>query len=109
MKTLGVSGFITRPVKAIHMKREEYAQIAVALIMIATMSFGRTINYPDNVHKIHGLPLTWGTHQLVTIAGSVDTWTVEITNIVIDLLIWNAIILVIPYLIKSFSKPEMDE
>ncbi len=89
------------------MNKEEIAQIAVALIMIVAMSFGRTISYPDNVHQLYGLPLAWGTHQLVTIAGPVDTWMVDITNLIIDLLIWMAIVMLTPYLIRAFVKPEM--
>lgn len=96
LKTIEVNGFITCAISAINMNRGRLAQIAIALIMIAAMSYGRHVSFPDNVHELHGIPLVWGTHQLVTIAGPVDTWMVNLTNFVIDLVIWLAIILIAP-------------
>ena len=58
------------------MDRDKIIQLAVSLIMIAVMLFGRSVSYPDNLHNLHGLPLAWGTHQLVTIEGPVDYWLV---------------------------------
>jgi hypothetical protein len=69
--------------------------------MLIALLYGRSVSYPDNVHSLHGLPLIWGTHQLVTIAGPVDYWMVSITNLAIDLVIWLAIIMIIPYLLKD--------
>ena len=86
------------------MKKGELAQIAIALIMIAALIYGRPVNFPDNVHTLHGIPLVWGTHQLVTIAGPVDTWMVNVTNLVIDLVIWLVIILVTPMIAEIVLK-----
>lgn len=86
------------------MKKGELAQIAIALIMIAALIYGRPVNFPDNVHTLHGIPLVWGTHQLVTIAGPVDTWMVNVTNLVIDLVIWLVIILVTPMIAETVLK-----
>jgi len=72
--------------------------------MIVALIYGRSVNFPDNVHTLHGIPLVWGTHQLVTIAGPVDTWMVNVTNLVIDLVIWLVIILVTPIIAETVLK-----
>lgn len=41
------------------MRRTVY-QAAVALLALAALIYGRPVSYPDNVHTLHGLPLTWG-------------------------------------------------
>jgi hypothetical protein len=69
--------------------------------MLFALLYGRPVNYPDNVNNQHGLPMVWGTHQLVTIAGPVDYWMVNITNLAIDLVIWVAIILIVPSIVKT--------
>jgi hypothetical protein len=88
------------------MERREYAQIAVALIMIIAMGFGRSVNFPDNVHQLYGVPLVWSTHQLITIAGPVDTWAVNVTNMAVDLVIWVVLILITPRLVEILQKRE---
>ena len=72
--------------------------------MIVAMVYGRNVSYPDNVHVIHGFPLVWGTHQLVTIAGPVDFWYVSTVNLVIDLVFWVGLILITPYLTNNLKK-----
>jgi len=86
------------------MERGRIVQIAIAAIMIAVMIIGRPVNYPDNAHTLHGFPLVWGTHQLITIAGPVDTWTVSLTNMALDLLIWVSLIIITPYIEKMSKK-----
>lgn len=39
------------------MRRTVY-QAAVALLALAALIYGRPVSYPDNVHTLHGLPLT---------------------------------------------------
>jgi hypothetical protein len=53
--------------------------------------FGFTYNWPDNVHVDYGLPLTWGTNTLSTLIGPVDNWSVNILNLLIDLIFWLGI------------------
>jgi hypothetical protein len=79
-------------------------QVAVALFAIAVLIMGRPVSYPDNVHTVHGLPLTWGVHQLVTIVGPVDTWRVDIVNLAVDLLIWFGLVLATPYILEKVRK-----
>jgi uncharacterized protein HemY len=70
--------------------------------MIIALTAGRPINYPDNVADLHGFPLVWGNHQLVTIAGPVDTWRVSITMLIVDLVIWLGIIVALPLAVEKF-------
>ena len=86
------------------MDRTKIFQIAIAVIMVITMLYGRHVSYPDNVHDLYGLPLVWGTHQLVTIVGPVDSWMVSITNLAIDLVFWVGIILIAPYWENMLNK-----
>lgn len=86
------------------MDRAKIFQIAIAVVMLVAMLYGRHVSYPDNVHNLHGFPLVWGTHQLVTIAGPVDTWMVSLTNIAVDLVFWVGLILIAPYLENRLSE-----
>ena len=48
--------------------------------------------------------MRWGVHQLVTIAGPVDIWSVSLMNLVIDLVFWLAIIQISTILIaRAYS------
>jgi hypothetical protein len=86
------------------MNRDKIIQLAVSIIMIATMLFGRSVSYPDNIHNLHGLPLAWGSHQLVTIQGPVDYWHVNLVNLGIDLVFWISIVLVAPQVWDKFTQ-----
>ena len=86
------------------MDRSRFIQVLVAVVMIVAMVYGRNVSYPDNVHVLHGFPLVWGTHQLVTIAGSVDFWYVSTVNLVVDLVFWVGLILITPYLTNYLKK-----
>ena len=83
------------------MKRTNIIQIAVSILMLVALLYGRPVNHPDNVNNQHGFPLVWGTHQLVTIAGPVDYWIVSVTNLAVDLVIWVGIILIVPFIVRT--------
>jgi hypothetical protein len=72
--------------------------LAVSILMVFSMVYGFTVSHPDNVYTRHGLPVTWGRHQLVTIAGPADAWVVNLNAMLGDLVIWLAI-LVTPQLL----------
>ncbi len=78
--------------------RKYIYQFSVGLLAIASLVFGRLVNWPDAVHTIHGLPLTWGVHHLSNIAGPVDTWSVNLVNLTIDIGFWFSLVIVIPIL-----------
>lgn len=83
------------------MRRTMY-QVSVALFALAALIYGRSVSFPDNVHTLHGLPLTWGVHQLVTIVGLVDTWRVSMVNLTLDLVFWFCLVLLTPVLTERF-------
>jgi len=71
--------------------------IAVALIALIALAWGVRYNWPDNVHVRHGLPLTWGTHTLVTIAGPANIWRFDFVNLILDLGFWLSLVAVTYY------------
>lgn len=86
--------------------RKSIYQSAVALLAIAALVFGRPVSFPDNVHTLHGLPLNWGAHQLVTIAGPVDTWRVNLVNLSLDLVFWLAIVIATPAILDRTKRDQ---
>jgi hypothetical protein len=70
-----------------------------SVVLIFGITYGRLFSVPDAVSRLYGLPLNWSVHQMVTIAGSVDIWNVNITNLVFDLIFWLVIIHVLPVLL----------
>jgi len=83
------------------MKKKQITQLIMAVLSIIALTVGRPMNVPDARANLHGLPLIYGVHQLVTIAGPVDTWSVNLFNLVIDLVIWLMIVLMTPLILKD--------
>ena len=82
--------------------RKTVYQAAVALLALAALIYGKPVSFPDNVRTSHGLPLTWGVHQLVTIVGPVDTWRVNLVNLTLDLVFWFGLIILTPVLVERY-------
>ncbi len=82
--------------------RKPIYQAAVALLALAALIYGRPVSFPDNVHTSHGLPFTWGVHQLVTIVGPVDTWRVNLVNLALDLVFWFGLVILTPVLVERY-------
>jgi hypothetical protein len=78
-------------------------QFLVGLLSVFLISFGRPYRVPDNIQKLHGLPLTWGIHQIATIVGPVDTWMVRVSYLVIDMVFWIFLVIVSPLLYERFN------
>jgi hypothetical protein len=76
-----------------------------ALTLLAVL-FGFHYDWPDFVHTDYGLPLTWATHTESTFVGPVDTWTVNINNLALDLGIWLVIMIVIVFAIQIIVSRE---
>ncbi|MCW4021226.1 MAG: hypothetical protein NWF14_08375 [Candidatus Bathyarchaeota archaeon] len=55
---------------------------------ILALTWGIMFDLPDFIHVNYGFPLVWATHTLSTIAGPVDIWQVNVSNLFIDLLVW---------------------
>jgi hypothetical protein len=85
----------------VYVKKAQLIQIAASILMVVALLYGRPVSYPDNVQNLHGFPLVWGTHQLVTIAGPVDYWMISVIKLAVDLVTWIALVLLIPFIIKQ--------
>jgi hypothetical protein len=75
-------------------------QSIISVTAVIGLAYGRLFSVPDAVSKIFGLPLNWGVHQLVTIAGPVDIWSVNVTYLVLDLIFWLTILLGLPMIVE---------
>ena len=82
--------------------RKTVFQAAVVLLALTALIYGRPVSFPDNVNTSHGLPLTWGVHQLVTIVGPVDTWRVNLVNLTLDLVFWFGLVIITPVLVERY-------
>jgi hypothetical protein len=76
-------------------------QIIISIITIFGMAYGRLYSVPDATSKLYGIPLNWSVHQLVTIAGPVDIWSVNITYLVLDLIFWLIVLLILPMIVNK--------
>jgi len=85
-----------------------YRLIASAAMVVA-MTWGILYNWPDYVHLRYGLPLTWGIHVVSTFSGPVDIWSVNVGFLAADLVLWLAVIFVVPLLFRRRGKPEEAE
>ena len=66
--------------------------MVVWLVVTAlALLLGFTYNWPDNVHVNYGLPLTWATNTISTFAGPADLWSVNVSNLLVDLVLWLGI------------------
>ena len=61
------------------------------IVTVFALVWGFNYNFPDFVHVDYGLPLTWATNTLSTLAGPADLWSVNISNLLIDLVFWLGI------------------
>ncbi len=59
-----------------------------AAVTVVALLWGFTFNWPDFVHVDYGLPLTWATNTLSTIAGPVNQWSVNMSALTLDLVFW---------------------
>lgn len=82
--------------------RETGLRLLFSGLLLVSVLYGYKVTYPDNVHLSYGFPMRWGTHQLITIAGPVDKWTINLMSLFIDLIIWLAVIVVVPELVKMW-------
>lgn len=78
---------------------------SVALIIVAllAMVWGSAYSVPDLVRVSYGLPLNWGINTLITIAGPVDNWSINLAFLAVDIVFWFIVLLIIQYLLQSRS------
>ena len=58
---------------------------------------------PDLVILNFGFPLSWLLHQTVSIAGSVDIWSVQVLNLMIDYVFWLIIFATIVFVWNKYK------
>jgi hypothetical protein len=71
-----------------------FLTVAWSIITILALTWGVLYNWPDYVHTDYGFPLTWATHTTDTFVGPVNQWTVNLTALAEDLVIWLGIMVV---------------
>ena len=85
-------------------QRDRYIiQTVLGVLGVFALVLGRTISIPDNVRKVHGLPLVWGEHQLVSITGPVDIWSINTMYLFFDVSFWIILVILIPVIINHFT------
>jgi hypothetical protein len=66
-----------------------------SVITAVALTWGLNYNWPDNVHVDYGLPLAWAKNTSSTIVGPTDLWSVNIVNLLIDLVFWLGIMIAV--------------
>lgn len=66
-----------------------------SVISAVALTWGLNYNWPDNVHVDYGLPLAWATNTTSTIVGPVDLWSVNLVNLLVDLVFWLGIMVAV--------------
>ena len=79
--------------------------IAGFVVTLFALLWGFMYDWPDFVHVDYGVPLTWATNTLSTIAGPANLWEVNISNLLIDLVFWFSIITIIVAVLLYKLKP----
>lgn len=85
-------------------KRTIVIQFACAILAIIALTYGVEFSVPDALSYSYGFPFNWGVHQLMTIAGTVDIWDINLTNLILDLVIWLVLIIAVPLLADKILK-----
>jgi hypothetical protein len=83
--------------------RHLYIQGLIGVLAVVSVSYGRPHNMPDNIQRLHGLPLTWGIHQIATITGPVDFWIIRILYLIIDMFFWLFLVIFTPILYERVT------
>ena len=82
-------------------KRNIVIQVTCAILALLALTYGVEFSVPDAVSISYGFPFNWGVHQLMTIAGPVDIWNINLTNLMVDLGIWLLAIITLPILVDK--------
>ena len=77
-------------------------------LTIISVTWGNRFDWPDNVHVDYGFPMVWSTQTLSTISGSVNLWSVDVSVLIMNLIIWLGIMLIATaVLLWSFNKKRL--
>ena len=75
------------------------AQLLTTTMVLTGLLMAFHYDWPDYVHTDYGVPLLWATHAESAIAGPVDIWRVNTTNLVANIAIWTVLSLAVVTLI----------
>ncbi len=74
----------------------------IGIVGLIAMLYGSVYSVPDLVNVSYGFPMRWGVNTVVTIAGPVDRWEINLMSLVTDMVIWvGLLILASIYLIYT--------
>ena len=85
------------------------SKIVVFSLVLGTMlTMASVIRYereavPDLDIIRYGFPLPWLFHQTVSIAGSVDIWSIQLPSIVVDFALWYIISITAVFAWKKYK------
>jgi len=69
--------------------------LVLYLLSLATVSFGAIVpfhyDWPDFVHTDYGFPVVWATHTTITFAGPVNSWSVNVLNLIVNITVWMSV------------------
>ena len=65
-----------------------YSLVFGVLFTLASIIRNDLQSIPDFVILNFGFPFPWLLHQTVSIAGSVDIWSVQVLNLMVDYVFW---------------------
>jgi hypothetical protein len=65
-----------------------YSLVFGVLLTLASIIRNHLQSIPDLVILNFGFPLPWLLHQTVSISGSVDIWSVQVLNLMVDYVFW---------------------
>ncbi len=70
--------------------------VLIILGVIGTLAlvYGYIYSIPDAVEVRYGMPLTWGTNIISTIAVPVDIWRVDPIRLALDVAFWFTVLIV---------------
>jgi len=77
--------------------------LGIVLALVSTVRF-ETVSIPDLVVTKYGFPLFWLHHQTISIAGSIDLWSFEWLNFIIDFVFWFVVSVLIVLVLQKYRK-----
>lgn len=73
-------------------------------ITVLALAWGLKVDFYDDSHVQYGFPLVWAVHQLVTIAGPVDTWYFDSPALLINITFWLGTMMVSVVALRYFLR-----
>ena len=80
------------------------AQLLATTMILAGLLMAFHYDWPDFVHTNYGVPLPWAVHTESTIAGPASIWSVDVTNMIANIVIWAVLSLVMVTVIDALKR-----